>query len=227
MLASFGLFGGACASTTTPNRGAVEFADVDADVDALAAIDAYIAKHPVDRSNAGWRLQVPHPPSVKFDPERQYYWALHTSEGLIKIRLFSDVAPRHPSSTIYLTRLGFYSDLAFHRIIPGFMMQGGDPLGDGRGGPGFRYGGELRNGKSHNGFGVVSMANAGRRTDGSQFFILFGPALHLNFKHTIFGLLREGFNTLDALEALADPNANNGVPPLETITIQSATITVE
>ena len=200
MLASLGLFGGACASTQPPNRGAVEFADVDADVDALAVIDAYIAEHPVDRSNAGWRLQVPHPPSVKFDPERQYYWALHTSEGLIKIRLFSDVAPRHVSSTIYLTRLGFYSDLPFHRIIPGFMMQGGDPLGDGRGGPGFRYGGELRNGKSHKGFGVVSMANAGRRTDGSQFFILFKAARNLDGKHAVFGKVVEGAGTVKSIE---------------------------
>ena len=180
----------------SPNRVAARYVGVDA----LAAIDAYIAEHPVDESDPTWRLHVPKPPFVAFDPEQQYYWSLHTSEGLIKIRLFADTAPRHVSSTIYLTRLGFYTNLPFHRIIPGFMMQGGDPLGTGLGGPGFRYGGELRSRKSHKRFGTVSMANAGPRTDGSQFFILFKAAPNLDGKHTIFGEVVEGGGTVRSIE---------------------------
>ena len=169
-------------------------------VDAIAAIDAFISEHPVDKSDPAWRLHLPRPPFVAFDSERQYFWSLHTSEGVIKIRLFADAAPRHVSSTIYLTRLGFYTDLSFHRIIPGFMMQGGDPLGTGGGGPGFRYGGELRNGKSHKAFGIVSMANAGPGTDGSQFFILFKSAANLDGKHAVFGEVVEGGGTVRSIE---------------------------
>jgi cyclophilin family peptidyl-prolyl cis-trans isomerase len=207
MLVALGL---ACASTRSPGRAAPEYVAVDA----LAAIDAFIAEHPVDRSDPNWRLRVPPPPSVAFDRQRQYYWVLHTNAGLIKIRLFTGAAPRHVSSTIYLTRLGFYSDLPFHRIIPGFMMQGGDPQGDGRGGPGFRYGGELKNGKSHKGFGIVSMANAGPRTDGSQFFILFQAVPKLDGKHAIFGEVVEGGGTVRTIEQYGSKSGEPKKPVL-------------
>jgi cyclophilin family peptidyl-prolyl cis-trans isomerase len=208
-----------CESRRAPNRVATKFKGVDA----ITAIDGYIAEHPVDKNDPDWRLRVPRPPFVAFDADRRYYWFLHTSEGLIKIRLFTDTAPRHVSSTIYLTRLGFYSDLPFHRVIPGFMMQGGDPLGTGLGDPGFRYGGELRNGRSHKKFGIVSMANAGPRTDGSQFFILFKAAANLDGKHAVFGEVVEGGGTVKSIERYGSESGE----PKKPIMLRSAEILVE
>jgi len=170
---------------------------------ALAAIDALLAAHPVDTSAADWKLKVPRPPPVAFPADRTYYWMLFTNEGRMKIELLDDTAPRHVGTTLYLTRLGFYDGTPFHRIIPGFMAQGGDPTGSGRGGPGFRYDGEFpRYGApKHDERGVVSMANAGPRTDGSQFFILFKEKPDLDGKHTVFGRVVEGLGTLRTLEA--------------------------
>lgn len=170
-------------------------------VSAVKTIDAHIKAHPVDTSGPNWKTRVPRPPMVKYDPGLDYYWFLHTSEGGIKIKLKPEYAPAHVTSTIYLTRIGFYDDLSFHRIIPKFMIQGGDPLGTGAGGPAYRMGGEFSRKARHNKRGVVSAANAGPRTDGSQFFILFGKdAEHLDGKHTVFGQVVEGIGTLKTLE---------------------------
>ena len=106
----------------------------------------------------------------------------------------------HSTSTIYLTNLGFYDDVVFHRVIQGFMAQGGDPTGTGMGGPGYSYAGEFDGTTSHNRPGMLSMANAGPNTDGSQFFITFGPTPHLDGRHTIFGELIAGEETLHELE---------------------------
>ncbi|MEE2673045.1 MAG: peptidylprolyl isomerase [Myxococcota bacterium] len=170
---------------------------------ALAAIDALIDAHPVDTSKPDWKLNVPRPAPVAFPRASKYYWMLFTSEGRMKIELLPRFAPRHVGTTLYLTRLGFYDGLLFHRIIPGFMAQGGDPLGTGTGSPGFRYAGEFsRKAPRHSERGLVSSANAGPRTDGSQFFILFKQAEHLDGKHTIFGKVVEGFGTLRLMEGV-------------------------
>ena len=170
-------------------------------ISAVKKIDAHIKAHPVDTSAPNWKTRVPRPPKVKFDPDLDYYWFLHTTEGGIKIKLKPEYAPAHVTSTIYLTRIGFYDDLSFHRIIPKFMIQGGDPLGTGAGGPAYNMGGEFNRKARHNKRGVVSAANAGPRTDGSQFFILFGKdAEHLDGKHTVFGQVVEGMGTLKTLE---------------------------
>jgi len=169
---------------------------------AVASIDALLEARPVDTSRPDWKQKVPRPPPVAFPPESKYYWMLYTSEGLIKIELFPQWAPRHVGTTLYLTRLGFYDGLVFHRIIPNFMAQSGDPTGTGSGDPGFRYAGEFpRYAPGHDERGMVSAANAGPRTDGSQFFILFKEAGHLDGKHTVFGKVVEGFGTLRLLEA--------------------------
>lgn len=170
---------------------------------ALAATDALIAARPVDKSVPDWREHLHRPPPVRFPPDRRYYWILFTSEGLLRIELWPDKAPHHVGTMMYLTRLGFFDGLRFHRIIPKFMAQGGDPKGTGEGGPGFHYAGEFprRKAPKHDERGIVSMANAGPRTDGSQFFILFAEAAHLDGKHTIFGKVVEGFGTLRAIEA--------------------------
>jgi len=196
---------------------------------AIQAIDAFIAEHPVDKQSPRWRTRLEKPPRVEFAKDRRYYWKLKTNLGEMKFRLFEDVAPMHVSSTIYLTRLGFYDSLKFHRVIAGFMAQGGDPLGNGRGNPGFRYAGEFSPKARHDAAGILSMANAGPGTDGSQFFITFKPTPHLNDKHTVFGKAEPGrsLETIRKMEALAPPPPSRGSTPTRPITIERATIVIE
>lgn len=194
---------------------------------AIAAVDAFIAKNPVDRTSGRWRQRLAKPPKVSFDSKRAYYWKLDTNVGEIRFKLLPDVAPMHVSSTIYLTRLGFYDSLNFHRIIKGFMAQGGDPQGNGRGNPGYRYAGEFSPDVLHDLPGTLSMANAGPNTDGSQFFITFRPTPQLNNRHTVFGRVVPGVSekTLLAMEALGA--ARDPAPPTEPVFIKKATILIE
>ena len=161
---------------------------------------------------------------VQFSNDRNYFWNLSTNVGDIKIRLMPDVAPVHVTSTMYLTELGFYDDITFHRVIPSFMAQGGCPDGNGRGGPGYKYAGEFDPTVVHDRPGLLSMANAGPNTDGSQFFLTFRPTPHLNGKHTIFGEVVEGMSTGNALEAQG--TGGRGVPKSRLV-IEKATISVE
>lgn len=191
----------------------------------VEAIDAFIASAPINKGEGmKWKSRLPTPPKVAFDPSKTYYWLLETNIGSIKVKLLSDTAPMHVSSTIYLTRLGFYNDVKFHRVIPGFMAQGGDPTGSGRGGPGYKYAGEFVNGALHDRAGVLSMANSGPNTDGSQFFLTFKPTPHLNGKHTVFGYVVEGMGTVKELEA--NGTRGRGKPKMD-LFIQRATIIVE
>ena len=129
----------------------------------------------------------------------------------------------HVSSTIYLTKLGFYDDLAFHRVITGFMAQGGCPLGTGTGSPGYSFGGEFDRSVRHDRPGLLSMANAGPNTDGSQFFLTFVATPHLDGKHTIFGEVVEGMDTVKKLEQAGSDSGT----PREALEIEKATIEVE
>ena len=215
---SIGLAG--CASDGKKPKAAVPFHGPDP----LEAIAAFAAEHPVDKSDPDWKRSVPRPPpSIAFDPNKTYYWFLNTGEGVIKIELKPAWAPRHVASTIYLTRLGFYNGLGFHRIIPQFMAQGGDPAGDGTGGPGFRYAGEFHKKAKHDERGIVSSANRGPRTDGSQFFILFKEQPSLDGRHTVFGEVVEGRGTLRAMEGLGSEKGE----PRADIIIHRAEIFVE
>jgi cyclophilin family peptidyl-prolyl cis-trans isomerase len=143
--------------------------------------------------------------------------------GAIKVKLMPKVAPMHVSSTIYLTRLGFYDGTIFHRVIPQFMAQGGDPLGRGTGSPGYKYAGEFDSKVKHDKPGLLSMANAGPNTDGSQFFLTFVPTPHLNGKHTIFGEVVEGKATLKELEKHGSRSGKTD----KKLLIEQATISVE
>lgn len=130
----------------------------------------------------------------------------------------------HATSTIYLTRLGFYNDLTFHRVIPGFMAQGGDPLGNGRGNPGYKYQGEFDDTAVHDKAGILSMANSGPGTDGSQFFITFTATPFLNNRHTVFGQVVKGLeDTLPAIEKLGQRSGKTSTE----VKIITATIRVE
>ncbi len=205
-------------SPPDPSKSPLEGEDV-----AIAAIDAFIEQAKIDKSKADWKTTLPKPPEVEFDPEKTYYWLLNTNKGEIKVKLMPGVAPMHVSSTLYLTRLGFYDDVVFHRVITGFMAQGGDPTGTGRGGPGYKYAGEFDRSVRHNKGGILSMANAGPGTDGSQFFLTFVPTPHLNGKHTIFGEVVDGMGTVKDLEA----SGTRGGATTEKLMINTATVDVE
>ena len=190
---------------------------------AIAEMDAFIAKQNVDKTKSGWKTRLAKPPRLRFRKGTTYYWNLETTQGSIKVKLMPEVAPMHVSSTIYLTRLGFYDGTAFHRVIPGFMAQGGDPLGNGTGGPGYQYDGEFDRAVKHDRPGLLSMANRGPGTDGSQFFLTFVKTPHLNGKHTIFGEVSGSMATVKALEQ----NGSRSGRPTKPMSIKRATITTE
>ena len=189
----------------------------------IHAIDAFIESQNIDSSASNWKTSLPKPPQVEFEDDKTYFWNLETNVGNMKIKLDPEVAPMHVSSTVYLTRLGFYDDVVFHRVITGFMAQGGDPLGRGTGGPGYQYDGEFSPSVRHDRPGLLSMANAGPGTDGSQFFITFVPTPHLDGKHTLFGEVVEGKDTLNTLEA----GGSRSGQTTQDLRIQKATIEVE
>lgn len=152
-----------------------------------------------------WKMKLEKPEMMTFDPDKEYFWVMETNKGTMRIKLMPDVAPMHVTSTIFLTNKGFYDDTTFHRVIPGFVAQGGDPLGTGTGGPGYKYEGEFKPGVKHDRPFLVSMANAGAGTDGSQFFITYRALPHLDGKHTIFGEVVEGQDVARKLEAAGTP----------------------
>jgi peptidyl-prolyl cis-trans isomerase B (cyclophilin B) len=174
------------------------------DVDpAIENIKKSISEQAIDKTDPAWKTKLTQPPLLKFTQGKDYFWELHTNQGNLTVKLFSDSAPMHVSSTIYLTELGFYDDLIFHRVIPGFMAQGGDPIGTGAGNPGYKYDGEFENGVSHSEAGMLSMANSGPSTDGSQFFITFKATPFLDGKHTVFGQVVSGLeDSLTKIETL-------------------------
>jgi peptidyl-prolyl cis-trans isomerase B (cyclophilin B) len=174
--------------------------------DAIQTIEDFIAQQGTDTNADSWRTRVPRFPSCEFDSGKTYWWDLDTSHGNIAVKLRPDVAPRHVASTIYLTKLGFYDGLSFHRVITEFMAQGGCPLGTGTGGPGYEYDGEFDASLKHDRPGLLSMANRGPGTDGSQFFLTFVETPWLDGKHTLFGEVVAGMEVLDALESRGSEN---------------------
>lgn len=195
----------------------------DAKPTGVEAIDAFIAEKSIDKSQPNWKTRLPRPPEVEFEADKTYYWNMDTNVGSVKIKLMPEVAPMHVSSTLYLIRLGFYDGVPFHRVITQFMAQGGDPLGRGTGGPGYKYGGEFSKDVKHDKPGLLSMANAGPGTDGSQFFLTFVPTPWLDGKHTIFGEVVEGQGTLKELEKYG---SRRGTPSKKLEMIRN-TVTVE
>ena len=181
---------------------------------ALDAVDAFIQKSNIDTGADRWRLGLPKPPRVEFESGKTYIWKVQTNHGPIEIKLLTEDAPMHASSTIFLSRLGFYNELSFHRVISNFMAQGGCPLGSGTGGPGYKYDGEFGGSARHTKRGLLSMANAGPGTDGSQFFLTFVETPWLDGKHTLFGEVVAGMDVLDALESRGSENGATKEPLL-------------
>jgi peptidylprolyl isomerase len=182
-----------------------------------------IKEQAINKEDQAWKMSLKQPEMLTFTKGKDYFWELETNQGPLTIKLFTDSAPMHVSSTIYLTQLGFYDNTIFHRVIPGFMAQGGDPTGTGRGYPGYKYEGEFDGTTSHNEAGILSMANAGPGTDGSQFFITFKPTLFLDGKHTIFGKVVNGLETtLPKIEELGSRSGRTS----DNVSIVKATIRV-
>ena len=139
------------------------------------------------------------PPTGDLDISKSYTALIKTSRGDITVELFAKKCPLTVENFVNLARAGYYNDTTFHRVIPGFMAQGGDPTGTGRGGPGYRFRDEFGEGLRHDSEGILSMANAGPNTNGSQFFITHGPTPHLDGRHAVFGKVTDGMDTVLAL----------------------------
>jgi cyclophilin family peptidyl-prolyl cis-trans isomerase len=135
------------------------------------------------------------PPKGDLDTTKHYTARFKTQRGEIDAELFAADAPKTVENFINLARAGFYDGTTFHRVIPGFVAQAGDPTGTGRGGPGYQFGDEFSS-RRHDSAGVLSMANAGPGTNGSQFFITYGPTPHLDGKHSVFGRVPSGMDVL-------------------------------
>jgi peptidyl-prolyl cis-trans isomerase B (cyclophilin B) len=141
------------------------------------------------------------PPDMVIDPKKKYKARMDTDKGIMVIELFADKAPRTVNNFVFLAKEGFYDGLIFHRVINDFMVQGGDPTGTGSGGPGYRFGDEFHPSLKHDRPGLLSMANAGPGTNGSQFFITHVPTPWLDNKHSIFGQVVEGMDVLMSIPA--------------------------
>jgi peptidyl-prolyl cis-trans isomerase B (cyclophilin B) len=142
-----------------------------------------------------WKTQ----PAMEIDPKKKYLVTMTTDRGVIEIELFPQYAPITVNNYVFLTRQGFYDGVSFHRVISNFMIQGGDPTGTGMGGPGYRFEDETKNNPLKHETGVLSMANAGPGTNGSQFFITHSPQPHLNGKHTVFGKVVKGMDVVNSI----------------------------
>jgi len=164
----------------------------------------------------------PMPPSGALDTSKAYVAHFKTERGEIVAELYADKAPLTVENFVNLARSGFYDGTTFHRVIPGFMAQGGDPTGTGTGGPGYQFGDEFHPELRHNEAGILSMANAGPGTNGSQFFLTFGPTPHLDNKHSVFGRVIEGMDVLRSIRERDPQRDRTPGDAIETIEIEEA-----
>lgn len=139
------------------------------------------------------------PPAMGIDPHKEYRVTIATDRGEMELELYPRHAPVTVNNFVFLAREGFYDGVLFHRVISDFMIQTGDPTGTGRGGPGYRFEDETRGNPLTHETGVISMANAGPDTNGSQFFITHSPQPHLNGRHTVFGKVVRGQDVVNAI----------------------------
>ncbi len=160
------------------------------------------------------------PPAMGIDPQKSYSATIQTAGGDIVLQLFADKTPKTVNNFVFLAREGFYDGVVFHRVIENFMVQGGDPTGTGRGGPGYSFADEFHPELGHDGPGVLSMANAGPNTNGSQFFITHVATPHLDGKHSVFGRVTGGLDVLMAIPARDPAQAQAPSVAIKTILIE-------
>ena len=161
----------------------------------------------------------PEPPSMTIDPAKSYKATIVTDRGEIVLELYADRAPNTVNNFVFLAREGFYDNTTFHRVLPDFMAQGGDPTGTGAGGPGYSFADEFHPELRHDGPGMLSMANSGPDSNGSQFFITYEATPWLDDRHTVFGRVIEGLDVLKAL-TLRDPLEEPDFPGDTIVTIK-------
>jgi cyclophilin family peptidyl-prolyl cis-trans isomerase len=156
---------------------------------------------------------------MSIDPTAKYEARVQTDKGDMLVELFADKVPTTVNNFVFLAREGFYDGVIFHRVIDDFMAQTGDPTGTGRGGPGYRFGDEFHPKLRHDGPGVLSMANAGPNTNGSQFFITHTATPWLDNKHSVFGQVIEGLDVLMSIPARDPDNPTAPAVKIKTIEI--------
>jgi len=163
------------------------------------------------------------PPLMVIDPSANYTATIRTNQGPITVDLFASQAPKTVNSFVFLAREGFYNGIIFHRVIQGFMIQGGDPTGTGTAGPGYQFEDEIDPSLGFEGPGILAMANrgAGTRTNGSQFFITVAPTPHLKGNHTIFGRVTSG---QDVVTGISLVRTSQGDRPIDPVMIHSIEI---
>ena len=164
----------------------------------------------------------PSPPSGALDTSKTYTAVLKTEAGDITVELYADRAPRTVENFINLSRSGFYDGTTFHRVINGFMAQAGDPTGTGTGGPGYQFDDEFHPSLRHDTAGVLSMANAGPGTNGSQFFITHAPTPHLDDRHSVFGKVVDGMDTVRGIRERDPQRDRQPGTRIETIEIRES-----
>ena len=162
------------------------------------------------------------PPSGALDTSKTYTATFKTEKGDIAVELFADKAPRTVENFVNLARAGFYDGTTFHRVIGGFMAQGGDPTGTGTGGPGYQFGDEFHPSLRHDSPGILSMANAGPGTNGSQFFITYGPTPHLDDRHSVFGRVTSGMDVLQSIRERDPQRDRDPGDRIETIEVSES-----
>lgn len=165
--------------------------------------------------------QYPSPPSMTLDLEKSYSARIKTDQGDLVIDLYADKVPNTVNNFVFLCQEGFYEGVIFHRVIGDFMVQGGDPTGTGMGGPGYNFEDEFHPELRHDRPGVLSMANAGPNTNGSQFFLTHVATPHLDDKHSVFGVVTEGMDVL-----LSIPARDPGDKDAPAVAIQSVEIII-
>jgi len=160
------------------------------------------------------------PPAMQIDPKKKYKARMETDKGTMVIELFADRTPKTVNNFVFLSREGYYDDVIFHRVIANFMAQGGDPSGTGAGGPGYKFGDEFHPTLKHDKQGVLSMANAGPGTNGSQFFITHLATPHLDNRHSVFGQVVEGLDVLMSIPPRDPSNRNSPAVKIISVTIE-------
>lgn len=139
------------------------------------------------------------PPEMQIDTNKTYKVEIETDRGNMELELYPEHAPKTVNNFVFLAREGYYDGVVFHRVIDDFVIQGGDPTGTGRGGPGYRFEDEVKNNPLKHETGVLSMANAGPNTNGSQFFVTHSPQPHLDGRHTVFGKVTSGMDVVNSI----------------------------
>ncbi len=160
------------------------------------------------------------PPKMAIDKNKTYTVTIDTTHGQISAELYPKDAPEHVNSFVFLARQGFFDGLTFHRVVPGFVLQGGDPSGTGTGGPGYQFENEEVPGLDFDRPGLLAMANSGPDTNGSQFFITTAPTPNLNEGYTLFGEVTKGMDVVTEIESYGEGDG----PPTKPVYIEKVTI---